>query len=131
MISIITPIGTIILLITILFFLFRSTHSLKEKDYEAHDKNDNIVTVLQHITLLFIFSTTGFTTLKESGFTDNLVDFTIYIVGIILIITLLIINIKVKIINKTKPSKAININILLLSLLTALVIIIFSLITLL
>lgn len=126
MISTITAIGTIILLITILFFLFRSTYFLKNKDYEAHDKNDNIITVLQYIIILFVFSTSGFEALKESGFTDDLITFIIYILIIILITSLLIINIKVKILNKTKPSKSIKINILLLMLLLLSLVIIFS-----
>lgn len=126
MISIIIPIGTIIFLITILFFLFRNSYLLKNKDYDAYDKNDNIVTILQHLFLLFIFSTSGFSALNKSDFTNDLITFIIYILGIILIVILLIINIKVKILNKTEPSKTTLINMILLSSLCLLLVIVFS-----
>ena len=125
MISTITAIGGIISLIIMIFLLSRGLYFLKNNDHKSFNKNSDIITVVEHFILLFMFSTLGYSLLKETGLTNDLINLSIYIICIILIIILLIMNITTKIIKKSKASSLTELNKLLVSILFALLAIIF------
>ena len=99
--STLTETGTILFLIGFLFLLIQNIRLMKNENNEAYRKNDAILTIYQLIMILFIFSANGFNLLKNN---TNYLTNSLFIISIISLIVSIIINIKIKLIDKNESS---------------------------
>lgn len=99
--SALTETGTILFLIGFLFLLIQNIRLMKNENNEAYRKNDAILTIYQLIMILFIFSANGFNLLKNN---TNYLTNGLFIISIISLIVSIIINIKIKLIDKNESS---------------------------